>query len=35
MFLASAATVVFGIVPSPLIDFSAHAGEGIATMLGL
>ena len=26
--LTSAATVVFGIVPSPLIDFSTHAGEG-------
>jgi NADH-quinone oxidoreductase subunit N len=32
--VASAATVVFGIVPSPLIDFSAHAGEAIASMLG-
>ena len=33
--LTSAATVVFGIVPSPLIDFSIHAGEAIAGMLGL
>ena len=32
--LTSAATVVFGIVPSPLIDFSIHAGEAIASMLG-
>ncbi|GIK76578.1 MAG: NADH-quinone oxidoreductase subunit N [Thermoleophilia bacterium] len=31
---ATAATVAFGIVPSPLIDFSAHAGEGLASMLG-
>ncbi|HET6829807.1 MAG TPA: NADH-quinone oxidoreductase subunit N [Solirubrobacterales bacterium] len=32
--LTTAATVVFGIVPSPLIDFSIHAGEGIESMLG-
>ncbi|MCB0876585.1 MAG: NADH-quinone oxidoreductase subunit N [Solirubrobacterales bacterium] len=32
--IATAATVVFGIVPSPLIDFSIHAGEGIRSMLG-
>ncbi|MCL4287681.1 MAG: NADH-quinone oxidoreductase subunit N [Thermoleophilia bacterium] len=32
---ATAATVAFGIVPSPLIDFSAHAGEGLASMVGL
>ena len=32
--LTSAATVVFGIVPSPLIDFSLHAGRGIASMVG-
>ena len=32
--IASAATVVFGIVPSPLIDFSIHAGEAITSMLG-
>jgi NADH-quinone oxidoreductase subunit N len=35
ILLTTAATIVFGIVPSPLIDFSIHAGEGIATMLGL
>ena len=33
--LTTAATVVFGIVPSPLIDFSIHAGRGLAGMLGL
>jgi NADH-quinone oxidoreductase subunit N len=32
--VTTAATVVFGIVPSPLIDFSVHAGEGLASMLG-
>ena len=32
--VTSAATVVFGIVPSPLIDFSTHAGEAIKSMLG-
>jgi NADH-quinone oxidoreductase subunit N len=35
MLLTAGATVVFGIVPSPLIDFSIHAGEGLASMLGL
>jgi NADH-quinone oxidoreductase subunit N len=35
ILIATAATVVFGIVPSPLIDFSIHAGQGIASMLGL
>ena len=34
MVLTSAATIFFGIVPSPLIDFTIHAGEGIASMLG-
>jgi NADH-quinone oxidoreductase subunit N len=32
--ITTAATIVFGIVPSPLIDFSIHAGQGIASMLG-
>jgi hypothetical protein len=35
ILVTTAATVVFGIVPSPLIDFSMHAGEGLASMLGL
>ena len=33
--VTSAATIAFGIVPSPLIDFSIHAGRGIASMVGL
>ena len=33
--LTSAATVFFGIIPSPLVDFSAHAGQAISNMLGL
>ena len=32
--ITTAATIVFGIVPSPLIDFSIHAGQGIRSMLG-
>jgi len=32
--VTSAATIAFGIVPSPLIDFSLHAGRGIASMVG-
>jgi NADH-quinone oxidoreductase subunit N len=28
--LAAAATVVFGVVPSPLIDWASHAGAGLA-----
>lgn len=35
ILVATAATVAFGIVPSPLIDFAAHAGEGLASMVGL
>jgi len=35
IMIAAAATIVFGIVPSPLIDFSIHAGEGLASMVGL
>jgi NADH-quinone oxidoreductase subunit N len=34
ILLTTAATVVFGIVPSPLIDFSIHAGEAIESMFG-
>ena len=32
--LATAATVVFGIVPDPLVDFAEAAGEAIGTLLG-
>ncbi len=32
--LAAAATVVFGIVPSPLVDFATNAGDSIAGLLG-
>ncbi len=35
IIVTSAATIVFGIVPSPLIDFSIHAGEAIISMLGV
>jgi NADH-quinone oxidoreductase subunit N len=35
LVVTSAATIAFGIVPSPLIDFSLHAGRGIASMVGL
>jgi NADH-quinone oxidoreductase subunit N len=32
--LAAAATVVFGIVPSPLVDWAANAAESLAPFLG-
>ncbi len=31
--LAAAATVFFGVLPSPLVDWAAHAGESIAALL--
>jgi hypothetical protein len=31
--LAAAATVFFGIFPSPLVDWAANAGEAIAAAL--
>jgi NADH-quinone oxidoreductase subunit N len=35
MGACAAATVVFGILPSPLVDFANHAGAAIDTMLGV
>jgi NADH-quinone oxidoreductase subunit N len=32
--LAAGATVFFGVIPSPLVDFVAGAGESITDMLG-
>ena len=32
--LTAAATVFFGVIPSPLVDFVSSAGESIATGLG-
>ena len=32
--IATAGTIVFGIAPSPLVDFAEHAGESIAALLG-
>jgi NADH-quinone oxidoreductase subunit N len=32
--LCAAATVVFGVAPSPLIDWASHAAESLATTLG-
>ena len=31
--LCAAATVVFGIVPSPLIDWASHAASSLATTI--
>ena len=31
--LAAAATVFFGVIPSPLVDWAANAGESIASLL--
>ncbi len=33
-FLAAAATVFFGIIPSPLVDWATTAGDSIASLLG-
>lgn len=33
MLLAAGATVFFGVLPAPLVDFAQHAGEAIATMV--
>ena len=30
MLIATTATIVFGIVPTPLVDFAVHAGESLA-----
>jgi NADH-quinone oxidoreductase subunit N len=32
--IAAAATIFFGIIPSPLVDWAQHAGAAIATSLG-
>ena len=34
MFLAAAATVFFGIIPSPLVDWATAAGDAISSLLG-
>ena len=34
LVLTAAATLFFGIVPAPLTDFAANAGESISTLLG-
>jgi NADH-quinone oxidoreductase subunit N len=31
--LAAAATVFFGVIPSPLVDWATHAGESLASLL--
>jgi hypothetical protein len=31
--LAAAATVFFGIIPSPLVDWANHAGDAIASLI--
>ncbi len=31
--LAAAATIFFGIIPQPLVEFAEHAGAGIAPFL--
>jgi hypothetical protein len=31
--LAAAATIFFGVAPSPLVDWSQHAGDALATFL--
>ena len=33
MLIAAGATVFFGVIPSPLVDFAQHAGDAIAAML--
>ena len=32
MLIAAAATIFFGILPAPLVDFAQHAGEALAAM---
>jgi NADH-quinone oxidoreductase subunit N len=32
--LAAAATVFFGVIPSPLVDWAANAGESLGSLLG-
>ena len=33
-FLAAAATVFFGIIPSPLVDWATNAGEAVGSSSG-
>jgi hypothetical protein len=32
--IATTATVVFGVIPSPLVEWAANAGEAIGSLLG-
>jgi hypothetical protein len=32
--ITAAATIFFGIVPSPLVDWAANAGDAIGSLLG-
>ena len=32
--ICAAATVFFGIIPSPLVDWAANAGESLSTLVG-
>ena len=32
--LCGAATITFGVAPSPLIDWASHAADSLATTLG-
>ncbi len=33
MLIAAGATIFFGVIPSPLVDFAQHAGDALAAML--
>jgi hypothetical protein len=32
--VAAAATIIFGFVPSPLVEFTSHAGEALFSLIG-
>ncbi|MGH2925704.1 MAG: NADH-quinone oxidoreductase subunit N, partial [Solirubrobacterales bacterium] len=32
--IAAAATVFFGVIPSPLVDWASHAGDSLASLIG-
>ena len=34
VLLATAATVFFGVIPSPLVDWAANAGDAIGSLVG-
>jgi hypothetical protein len=34
ILLTAGATIVFGVVPSPLVDFATHAGEVFSSLPG-